>query len=192
MPKSCTPCSLLLFWSAGQVQMDGSALGARSMKLLNLAMFHHATRETGCSFTLSYSSTLAGLEEWVLPSEAWESLWADYFQITKYSRCIYSREFHFYRLWFYFFLPSCCLQQLFMTLHNLSLSVLSPHLPFLCWGFLRNVTLPAFTFVPRKRSTRTFAWKQADICEEWHWLWIWNKSEEANQRAGGSSRAFSM
>lgn len=54
--------------------MDGSALGARSMELLNLAMFHHATRETGCSFTLSYSSTLAGLEEWVLPSEAWESL----------------------------------------------------------------------------------------------------------------------
>lgn len=65
------------------------------------------------------------------------------------------------------------------TLHDsvfLPLSVPSPHPPFYCRGFLRNVTLPAFTFVPRKRSTRTFAWKQADICEEWHGLWTWNKT----------------
>lgn len=52
--------------------MDGNTLGARSVELLNLAMLRHATREAGCSFTLSYSSALAGLEEQVLPSEAWE------------------------------------------------------------------------------------------------------------------------
>lgn len=64
-----------------------------------------------------------------------------------------------------------------------------------------NVALPEFTFIHRNRSTRTFAWKQNDNCEDPHGRWTWNKIEE--RQIGGqkaripwghliSSMAFSM